>query len=567
MHPTPTGIDEKLTQASPFAQSLREAGVSIPAQAAGRLSAQQPMTDEQEFSAEQAVALPLLSTDETPLEAAVVGGKLLPPGGQVLPSAQPPEAAGGPPQGLLPQGLHPEPVARPGQVASDRSSELVTPGKVSEPGATQQTTVANRQLSGMYNPSASGEVTAQPAQRADLPGKATLNNTGLNNTPVQPMPSSLLQPPAPGVASSASGTPDQAGAEGAHNQRPGLQALAPSSEKVDAVSTAPVRMHSGSANPAAQPVAVSTTVKPAPILTEQGSGSSAAAPVAGTSGPQDPQTQSAAATRAIEAALAVRNAPFAKALTSTADPLSPAAMSAGHRERSHATASVAMSSLDIAPNARARMLTAAVREVKDGGIGGGIAITRPAETVASALDVKFSAETAEVLPPPRSSTPTADTPRLMAAPAGQPGADASARELGSAVHDQVMRAMSRQALAQGRLTLQLNPRELGAVDIEFSQERGELQVAIVARETAARELLDGALPRLRQSLQDAGISVGDLNVRQERQQGQGDSHQTDGQSPAPGGDERRVGYRDDTAAEHDHVASSPRADGLFDIYV
>lgn len=138
--------------------------------------------------------------------------------------------------------------------------------------------------------------------------------------------------------------------------------------------------------------------------------------------------------------------------------------------------------------------------------------------------------------------------------------EASTRELGSAVHDQVMRSMSRQALAQGRLTIQLNPRELGALDIEFSTERGELQVAIVARESMTRELLDGGLVRLRQSLQEAGINVGDLDVRQESKQ---DQQQTDSRKRSPSSS-FGTAQAPDVEAESRVIA---RPNGLFDIYV
>ena len=84
------------------------------------------------------------------------------------------------------------------------------------------------------------------------------------------------------------------------------------------------------------------------------------------------------------------------------------------------------------------------------------------------------------------------------------------------LQDQIMRVITRQAVLQGKLQVQLNPRELGMLDIEFTHERGgEVQVAIVAREAATRDLLDAALPRLRQSLQEAGVALGQLDVQQE----------------------------------------------------
>lgn len=129
-----------------------------------------------------------------------------------------------------------------------------------------------------------------------------------------------------------------------------------------------------------------------------------------------------------------------------------------------------------------------------------------------------------------------------------------------AVYDQVMRAVTRQALQQGKLNLQLTPRELGSVDIEFSTERGELQVAIVAREQATRDLLDQALPRLRQSLQDAGINLGEVEVRQEQNRQQ------------HAGAERRQPTQPENPAhptdEQPQTAASPKtSEGGLNIYV
>ena len=80
---------------------------------------------------------------------------------------------------------------------------------------------------------------------------------------------------------------------------------------------------------------------------------------------------------------------------------------------------------------------------------------------------------------------------------------------------QITRAMTRQALMQGRISIQLNPVELGAVDLDFTTERGEIQIVMVAREMATRELLDAGLARLRLSLQEAGLAVSSVDIRHE----------------------------------------------------
>ena len=140
-------------------------------------------------------------------------------------------------------------------------------------------------------------------------------------------------------------------------------------------------------------------------------------------------------------------------------------------------------------------------------------------------------------------------------------ATAMNKALGENVSNQLMRAVSRQALTNGRFTLQLNPRELGAVDIEFSTERGELQLAVVVRETATRELVENNLARLRQNLQEAGVNLGELDVRQEQQQRrQSNTAEPSSQVTSQSSLEQELGGQ----VTKPHTGSSDR---LFDIYV
>ena len=77
-----------------------------------------------------------------------------------------------------------------------------------------------------------------------------------------------------------------------------------------------------------------------------------------------------------------------------------------------------------------------------------------------------------------------------------------------------MRVLTRRSL-QGELQLQLQPRALGLMDIRVQQEQGEVSIVLIPREQPARELLEQLLPRLRQNLQEAGVSIGDLDVQQD----------------------------------------------------
>ena len=87
-------------------------------------------------------------------------------------------------------------------------------------------------------------------------------------------------------------------------------------------------------------------------------------------------------------------------------------------------------------------------------------------------------------------------------------------QLASEFEAQVMRVLTRRSL-QGELQLQLQPRALGLMDIRVQQEQGEVSIVLIPREQPARELLEQLLPRLRQNLQEAGVSIGDLDVQQD----------------------------------------------------
>jgi flagellar hook-length control protein FliK len=182
--------------------------------------------------------------------------------------------------------------------------------------------------------------------------------------------------------------------------------------------------------------------------------------------------------------------------------------------------------------------------------------------LAATLDTRVSAESSDraVIAQPKIESATSVLPKQAGSPA-MVDPQLNSRQVDTAVQDQILRVMSRQALTQGRLTLQLNPHELGSLDIEFSTEKGEVQVAIVARETSTRDLLEASVARLRQSLQEGGVNVGQLDIRQgdrqsEEQGARESMHQNvTADSAAP-------------AAVHEDVVSPSRTDeGGIHIYV
>jgi flagellar hook-length control protein FliK len=79
---------------------------------------------------------------------------------------------------------------------------------------------------------------------------------------------------------------------------------------------------------------------------------------------------------------------------------------------------------------------------------------------------------------------------------------------------------------QWQLRFALNPQNLGRVEIDMQMRGGELEATLGAMNPATRELLQDALPRLREMLQQSGMDVASLNI------GSGGSSKNGGQ-PTP----------------------------------
>ncbi len=70
--------------------------------------------------------------------------------------------------------------------------------------------------------------------------------------------------------------------------------------------------------------------------------------------------------------------------------------------------------------------------------------------------------------------------------------------------------MSRQGVQEAQI--QLNPRELGPVEVRISMQQDHAHVSFVATHPATRDALEQALPRLRDMLGDVGIQLADSEV-------------------------------------------------------
>ncbi len=71
-----------------------------------------------------------------------------------------------------------------------------------------------------------------------------------------------------------------------------------------------------------------------------------------------------------------------------------------------------------------------------------------------------------------------------------------------------------------RLTFNVHPRELGAIDVVMEMRDGRLDAQINTSNAVTRELLGDSLPRLRDALQQSGVNLAQLQVGADTQQGQ-----------------------------------------------
>ena len=110
----------------------------------------------------------------------------------------------------------------------------------------------------------------------------------------------------------------------------------------------------------------------------------------------------------------------------------------------------------------------------------------------------------------RSSPQGAGKP--LAEPSFIPGRDDHA-ELSQRMADAVGARLSAQ-IARGVWTmqLQLQPAQLGSIDVRLVMDQGRLRAQLKTGETLTRDLILEGLPRLRESLEQAGLNVSDVQV-------------------------------------------------------
>ncbi|QEP43205.1 hypothetical protein D5085_08805 [Ectothiorhodospiraceae bacterium BW-2] len=116
--------------------------------------------------------------------------------------------------------------------------------------------------------------------------------------------------------------------------------------------------------------------------------------------------------------------------------------------------------------------------------------------------------------------------------------------------------MAKNNLQQAKL--ELNPKQLGPVEIKLSVNQDQqVSVSFVANNQSAREAIEQAMPRLREMLEQSGMSLGDTDVstRQQQQQAEGNRQQGGGRAGL-GGDMALEGEESLLASQQATVAPS-----------
>ena len=156
---------------------------------------------------------------------------------------------------------------------------------------------------------------------------------------------------------------------------------------------------------------------------------------------------------------------------------------------------------------------------------------------------------------PQAATPAAAS-AAVATPVGAPG-------WGGEVGDKVVWMVGRQ---ETRAELVLNPPQLGRIEVSLSMNGDQADATFISANASVREALENAMPRLREVLQGAGISLGQTQVgaesfRQSAEQGQS------GDNPARGRGRNDEDAPHGLALGHEHASGwLKRGDGLVDTF-
>lgn len=156
--------------------------------------------------------------------------------------------------------------------------------------------------------------------------------------------------------------------------------------------------------------------------------------------------------------------------------------------------------------------------------------TDPQMPVAAAENANPSSS-AQAAAPLAHAAPAGDAPSVVRVdtPVGNRGWDA---EIGQ----KVVLLVNRQ---ESRAELTLTPPQLGKVEVSISVNGDQTSATFVSASPAAREALEQALPRLREILAEAGITLGQASVNAESARRDKDGSPTQGRGDGQGADAAR----------------------------
>lgn len=109
--------------------------------------------------------------------------------------------------------------------------------------------------------------------------------------------------------------------------------------------------------------------------------------------------------------------------------------------------------------------------------------------------------------------------------------------------------------------LQLNPRDLGPVDVRININGDQAHVQFTSQHAAVREALESSVVRLREMMESSGLNLADVNVSDQShsEQAQSDSRGSSGTASANENDELNEGLETQTVQRIE-------SDGLVDFY-
>ena len=123
-----------------------------------------------------------------------------------------------------------------------------------------------------------------------------------------------------------------------------------------------------------------------------------------------------------------------------------------------------------------------------------------------------------------------------------------------------------QQISQGNWKVELNlePGDLGSIKVEMEFKKGELEASFKAGQAMTKDLLQDSLPRLREALERAGITIASMNVGGDRQERSRESlSQQNSQASA----RRQLDARQGEDVELEKVVTRPSHDGSLDVLV